>query len=176
MTFAIDTAQSHFCESAFWPLTFSPLNPSCMKAIFFRALFALVATASISGIAAAQSADAILGEWYTQDRDAKIKIEKLGDRYVGSLVWLQTPLNEEGKPKVDKKNPVVSLRTRPILGLRNVRDLQFAGDGKWENGKIYDPKTGNDYDCKAKLLADKRLEFRGYMGVSWIGKTTIWSR
>jgi uncharacterized protein (DUF2147 family) len=68
------------------------------------------------------------------------------------------------------------LRTRPLKGLENLRGFQYAGDGKWENGNVYDPKTGNDYSCEMTLVNPNTLEVRGFIGISLFGRTDVWKR
>ncbi|MBI4832212.1 MAG: DUF2147 domain-containing protein [Candidatus Lindowbacteria bacterium] len=41
--------------------------------------------------------------------------------------------------------------------------------------RIYDPKNGKTYSCSAKLDKDK-LYIRGFIGVSLLGRTTVWRR
>jgi uncharacterized protein (DUF2147 family) len=51
-----------------------------------------------------------------------------------------------------------------------------AGSGKWENGTIYDPKSGNTYACNMELEGTNTLRLRGYIGISLIGRTEVWKR
>ena len=63
---------------------------------------------------------------------------------------------------------------------RNVQGLEiltnFDKDGNtYVDGKIYDPKSGKTYSCKMTLKGDK-LDIRGYVGVSLLGRTETWKR
>lgn len=123
------------------------------------------------------NADAIVGFWKTGDSKAIVEIYKQGDKYFGKIVWLAEPNDPEtGKPKVDKKNEDEKLRTRPILGLVNLRDFKFIKNKLWEEGKIYDPKSGEDYSCTIRLIDDNTIEVRGYVGISLFGRTDTWKR
>jgi len=124
--------------------------------------------------ALAQTADAILGNWLNEEKDAKIQIYKSGFAYFGKIVWLKTPNEADGTPKVDKKNSSSALRTRPIMNLVILTKFNFD-DGEWEDGEIYDPKSGKTYSSNMKLKGDK-LEIRGYIGISLLGRTTVWTR
>lgn len=127
--------------------------------------------------AATPEADAILGDWLTENGRARVRIQKTkSGKYVGTIVWLKEPLNEQGQPKVDKNNPDESKRTRPILNLRNVNAIVYEGENTWGGGTIYDPESGNDYSVTIKLVDAKTLEVRGYIGVSVFGRTTVWTR
>ena len=57
----------------------------------------------------------------------------------------------------------------------NAWNLKYAGDNKYEGGTVYAPDDGKTYSCKAKVNGDK-LEFRGYMGISLLGRTEIMTR
>src|SRR5687767_258925 len=92
-----------------------------------------------------QNADAVLGTWLNAEQDAKVQIYKTGDKYFGKIVWLKEPYEADGKtPKKDKKNSSEALRSRPIQNLVILSNLIF-NDGKWEDGHIYDPKSGKTY-------------------------------
>jgi len=131
--------------------------------------------------------DAIVGLWQTEPEDgeyAHVRIERQEDgTYSGKIVWLNQPdfpASEgpewAGKPKVDRLNPDPDLRNRPIIGLQIMHGFRHDGDNVWVGGTIYDPKKGKTYSCKATLRADGTLYVRGYIGISLIGRTTVWNR
>lgn len=123
-----------------------------------------------------KEADAIVGNWYNQEKTAKINVflSSTGS-YYGSISWLKEPL-EDGKPKVDKHNPDEKLKSKPILGLMILRGFQYKGSKIWEDGRIYDPKNGKDYSCKLTLIDKNQLNVRGFVGISIIGRTQIWTK
>lgn len=125
-------------------------------------------------ISQAQQADAIVGKWYTQDKDAHVEIFREGKVYHGKMVWLKEP-TENGKPKVDKNNTDKAKRDRPILGMRLLSDFVHDGD-TWEDGTIYDPRNGKFYSCIIKLKDRDTMEVRGYVGFAALGKTVEWTR
>lgn len=118
----------------------------------------------------------IVGVWETGNGKARVKIDKVGDYYFGRIVWLKEPLNEEGKPKVDKNNKDVNKRNTPILGLRLVGGFKWEGENRWEGGTIYDPETGNEYKCNITLVDKNTMNIRGYIGISMFGRTDTWKR
>lgn len=140
-----------------------------------RNLFILFSLLLSSIAVNAQSADAVIGKWLNKDGDAHIQIYKKGNTYAGKLAWLKAPNDEAGKPKTDKNNPNEKLKTRSILGLEILTGFVF-NDGTWEDGKIYDPKSGKVYSCKLSLDDANKLNVRGYVGVSMLGRTDVWSR
>ena len=120
--------------------------------------------------------DAILGRWYTAEKKALVAIYACQDRYCGRIVWLKEPKNGDGTDKVDANNPDPNHRRDPIIGLQLVRDFKFDGNNGWRGGKIYDPENGKTYSCKMNLSGEARLKVRGYIGVSLLGRTQIWTR
>jgi uncharacterized protein (DUF2147 family) len=121
----------------------------------------------------AQKADDILGIWLNQEKSAKIEVFKKNNKYYGKIVWLKEPMRD-GKPKLDKENEDKSLRSRPIMGMQILNDFEFDDD-EWEDGTIYDPKNGETYSCYITKEGDK-LNVRGYVGISLLGRTTIWTK
>lgn len=122
-------------------------------------------------------ADAIIGVWKNGEGTGMIRIYKNGEKYQGRIVWLKEPNDPEtGQPKLDKNHPDESVRSRPVLGLINTWGFEYKGKKTWDGGKIYDPKNGNTYDCTIKMKDNNTLEVRGYIGVSLIGRTDIWTR
>lgn len=148
-----------------------------LRCSVFFLLLAWMFPLAVPVAAQTAEADLVIGNWLVQDKKAKVQIYKKGDRYFGKIVWLKEPNNEEGTPKVDKENPEEKLRTRPILGMVMLRDFVYDEDLVWEDGEIYDPKNGKTYSCKMTLSEDGRsLDVRGYIGISLIGRTQVWTR
>ena len=141
-----------------------------MKRIFFLLVFTFFA-ASIF----AQSADAILGKWMNSTGEAHIQIYKKDNKYYGKLAWIKNPNNAQGKPKTDINNPDSKLKSRSILGLEFLQGFIYD-DSIWENGTIYDPKSGKTYSCKITMTGTNQLNVRGFLGISLIGRTDTWSR
>jgi len=122
-------------------------------------------------------ADAIVGKWLTEDKDAIVQIFKSKGKYYGRLFWIKDPLDEDGKPKLDKENPDPELRSRPLKGLIFLHGFVYdEDDNEWEDGKIYDPKTGNTYSSYMELDGNNTLNLRGYIGFSVFGRTSVWTR
>lgn len=126
-------------------------------------------------VVAQQKADAVLGLWSNPSGNDHILIYKKGNKYFGKLDWIKVPNDENGKPKTDKKNPNDALKSRPMLGLELLKDFVFDGDDMYVDGNIYDPQNGKTYSCKMTLDGTK-LKIRGYIGISLIGRTEVWTR
>ena len=123
----------------------------------------------------AQKADAILGQWANPNGQDHILIYKKGNKYFGKLDWIKFPNDEQGKPKTDKNNPDKALQSRPDLGLELLKDFTFDGEKVYEDGTIYDPKSGKTYSCKM-TLDDNSLKIRGYVVFSLFGRSEVWTR
>ncbi len=78
-------------------------------------LFLLIALiAPVLSFAQATEGDKLIGVWEPSHGKARVKIEKIGTKYYGKIVWLKEPNDPETKqPKVDKNNPDASQRTVP---------------------------------------------------------------
>ncbi len=123
----------------------------------------------------------ILGVWLTEGGKSLVDITESGGVYSGRILWLDEPLQgrnepEPGKPKRDLKNPAPAQRNQPLVGLRMLRDFLRAADNKWERGRVYDPGEGKEYKCTLTLRDPNALEVRGYVGISLLGRTTVWTR
>ena len=122
----------------------------------------------------------VVGVWLNEDKDAHVDIYQDGDKFFGKIVWLKTPIDSlTNKPKLDTKNLDESLRTRPVMGMLLLTDFVFDGDDEWEDGEIYDPKSGKTYSCYMEFPDEdnkKNLKIRGYIGISLLGRTTYWTK
>jgi len=142
-----------------------------------RIMFCLICLLPIiGGSAMAEEADAIVGEWYTEESKALVQIYKVGDVYNGKIVWLKEPKNDDGSEKLDTNNPDEAKHGNPIIGLNLVNGFVYKDKNKWGDGTIYDPDSGKTYSCKMKLNEDHSLKVRGFIGVSLIGRTQVWTR
>ena len=127
---------------------------------------------SMNAFAQAVNKDAVIGTWLTGSGKGKVQIYKEGDKYNGKIVWIKEPNTPEGKPKVDKNNPDKTKQNNPLLGSVMMKDFIFDDD-KWTGGTIYDAENGKTYSCKISFREGK-LDVRGYMGISLIGRTDTW--
>ena len=113
--------------------------------------------------------DAVLGEWIPESKDGKISIYKQGEKYFGKVS------GGKNSDRKDIHNPDEKLRTQPIIGSVILKDFEFTGKS-WENGTIYDPNNGKKYSCNIKMKKSNELEIRGFVGISLLGRSTVWTR
>ncbi|MBO0932993.1 DUF2147 domain-containing protein [Fibrella aquatilis] len=133
------------------------------KLLFCLLLFCLVPETY------AQKADAIVGEWISEHKDGRIQVYRKGDEYFGKLIWIQD------QTVLDAYNPDPALRSRPLMGSVILSNIKFVKNS-WEDGRIYDPQSGKSYSCNMQLANDKTLKIRGYIGISLLGRTSVWSK
>lgn len=119
------------------------------------------------------SADDIVGIWWTEGKKAKVRVYEKEGRYSGEIIWLKSVPGTEHVIR-DSKNIIDSLKQRPLLGIDLIEGLTFK-DSKWVEGKVYDPEKGKSYDCVLKLEGDQ-LEVRGYINRPIFGKSVFWKR
>lgn len=145
-------------------------------------LTALPASAVRAQSAVAESADAgvLRGTWYDADAGVRITFTPSSDGAVtGRIVWLRDPLDSlTGAPALDRRNPDAALRDRPILGLPMLRDMRPDGDGRWDDGRIYDARNGKTYRASMKLVHPDTLAIRGFVKIGFVkvGRTATWVR
>jgi uncharacterized protein (DUF2147 family) len=117
-----------------------------------------------------------VGVWLHANERIQVEISSCGDELCGKIVWFRWPNDARGLPLVDLKNPNPALRSRPLLGLTLLHGLRRAGDRKWEDGKIYNPDDGEDYDVRMSIQDDGVLRVRAYVLHPVLGETQIWTR
>ena len=115
-----------------------------------------------------QKADDLIGTYMTDKNEGMVEITKRDNKYFGKLLWTKT----EGK--LDTNNPDVKLQSQPLRGKEILKSFDFNGSDLWHNGTIYDPKNGKTYSCKITRDEKGNLSVRGYIGVSLLGRTTLW--
>lgn len=141
------------------------------------AILFLAFIGSPSLMAQSEKADKLVGVWQPSNGRSYVKIDKIGNKFYGRVVWLKEPLDEDGKPRVDKNNPDESLRSTPIKGYRILKDFVYSEEESlWVDGTIYDPNNGTTYNCKIELTDENKIEVRGFVGAAVFGRTDVWTR
>jgi uncharacterized protein (DUF2147 family) len=141
-----------------------------------KKIFALISLFCLTGFVPLKTnPDDINGIWMTANGQSEIQIYKEGNKYFGKIIWLKEPNGPKGNPKLDANNPDPALKTQPLLNAIILRNFVYD-DGEWNSGRIYDPQNGKDYKCYMKLKDAKTLSLRGYIGISLLGRTEVWTR
>lgn len=144
------------------------------RVTILRAVLLIIASTCMQRTVYAQAVT-IEGIWLNEERNAKIQIYRSSDKYYGKIVWLKNAYESDGKTlKKDTKNPDRELSSRPLLGIIIFSDFSLRHD-KWEDGKIYDPKSGKTYSSQIQCDG-QTMEVRGYIGIQMFGRTTTFTR
>jgi uncharacterized protein (DUF2147 family) len=147
---------------------------------FSRWLPGLVALAVLFVSRVALAAGTPEGYWTTIDDETgnkksvvQIWKDEQGKLW-GRIVKLYRQPGEEADPLCDKCKG--SLNNQRILGMTILRGLSIDGE-EWSGGTIMDPNNGKTYSCYIKVIEDgQKLNLRGYIGVSLLGRTQTWLR
>ena len=99
------------------PSRANQITSGCRLALLCLAIVSILLNGLSVTPASAQLREMALGVWAEGDGGAHIEIAPCGDKLCGRIVWLKQPVDENGRPLMDKNNPNPTLRTRPILGL-----------------------------------------------------------
>jgi uncharacterized protein (DUF2147 family) len=148
-------------------------NKEYMRTIL--ALLVLLHTSFTPSTRTALPADDITGVWLDASGKGKVQVYRENGKYFGKIAWLREPLNEKGQPKKDEKNPTAKLQSQPLVGLVILREFVYK-EGEWTDGRIYDPENGKEYKSYVRMKDPNTLLLRGYIGISLIGRTEVWTR
>ncbi|MDR2408597.1 MAG: DUF2147 domain-containing protein [Bacteroidales bacterium] len=127
-------------------------------------------------------ADRICGLYYAKDPNngegSQLQIYKVKNgTYEGRVVWMEFPNHPNGEPRRDVKNPDPAKRNQTNVGIVLIKGFTYnEANDEWENGSIYNPVSGKTYRCYMKFEPTGKLKVRGYLGVSLLGKTVIWTK
>ena len=122
-------------------------------------------------------ANGIVGVWKNIDDETK---------QAKALIQISEDANGELSGKIIKLllNPTAicdkcdgERKNQPVDGMTILWGLRKDGENAWSHGKILDPKKGKVYSANIKLIdGGKRLDVRGYLGISLLGRSQIWER
>ncbi len=99
------------------------------------------------------------------------QIYKQNGKIYGKVVEI---LNPAKKNATCDKCPG-SDKGKPILGIVIIKGLEKDGD-EYNDGTIMDPNNGKVYKCYIELDGPNKLDVRGYVGFSLLGRTQTWTR
>ncbi len=125
------------------------------------------------------NANSIVGQWVSTENNMAVEVYKAGNFYEAKVIWVDNS-NDKSTPmnaKCDFRNPDENLRKRKIIGLVVMNGLIYNQENNdWENGKIYDPHSGKDWNAKANITKMGLLKVRGYWGFQLFGKDLMFRK
>ena len=143
-----------------------------------KKLLSLSLLVGSSSMALAQD---ITGLWQSiDDKTGEIKaiVEIKPDHngiYTGTIKTITPRMGYQ--PKEFCSNCPAPYTNQPILGLKTITGLKQINGNDYGQGKVIDPISGKIYSLKAKLsTSGNRLNLRGYIGVSTLGRSQTWLR
>jgi uncharacterized protein (DUF2147 family) len=149
------------------------LSSSNLKQIRMRKLYLLFWLLACTFVAYAQPDPS--GIWLTAEGESQVQIYKNAKgKYEGKIVWMK-----KDKDKLDKENPDAKLKTRKVFGLQILNGFVYdASEKVWEDGTVYDPKSGKTYTAYMWFGKDaSTLQLKGFvMGMRFLGRETTWKR
>ena len=120
-----------------------------------------------------------VGLWRTIDDNTGqpkglVRIREVDGQYDGKIEKAFPKPGEDPAPKCDKCDG--ARHNQPVLGMTILWGLTQQGD-EYQGGEILDPESGKIYRVKMKLTdGGKKLEVRGFIGISLLGRSQIWLR
>lgn len=117
-----------------------------------------------------------IGVWIDHTGRGAVEIAPCGKKLCGRIVWMKQPNDKQGQPLRDALNPNRTLRTRAVCGIQVIGELERQGEGSWDNGWIYDPEQGEQFDVEIRLRGPNNLQVKGYKGLKLFNETFQWQR
>ena len=125
------------------------------------------------------ASDTPVGRWMTindetHEPTAVVEIVDEPTGLSGRVISLYPKPGQNPAPKC--KDCSGEHKDQPVIGMTILWNLHRDGD-EWNGGEIFDPDGGKTYRCKMHLIEDgAKLEVRGFIGISLLGRTQIWVR
>jgi len=148
-----------------------------IKESICRVVFIFILFLPAFGLGAAEPSPS--GLWKTIDDNSGqarglVRIREVNGQFEGKIEKAFPKPGEDPAPKCDKCDG--PRRNQPVLGMTILWGLARQGD-EYQGGEILDPETGKIYRAKMKLIdGGKKLEVRGFIGISLFGRSQIWLR
>ena len=133
----------------------------------------------LGALLTAQASESPVGLWRTiDDKTGKekslVRIVEANGELRATIEKLFREPHEEPNPNCDKCPG--ERKNKPVLGMMIMTGLKKSG-GEYDGGEILDPANGKTYRVKMWTAeGGKKLNVRGFIGVSLLGRTQVWVR
>ncbi len=155
-------------------LRFVSMRSASLFALAWLGYAAPIVAAAADAPMKSSVADAVLGDWLTEDKDGIVRLYRCGEAVCGKLFWIK-PSDKPGAA-LDDKNPDPKLRNRPLCGMEFMGGFAPQSDGSYSSGWIYSPRHGANFNATIAAGEDDTLDLRGYFLVPLLGETQTWTR
>ncbi len=138
---------------------------------------ALASALAVALCAPARADPSPVGLWKTvSDVDGRpkafVRIREVKGEFLGVIEEIFDP---EKRARHCEKCPG-ERHDKPVLGMTIITGIHRDGE-QFAGGEILDPDNGKVYSCKLTPIDEgRRLEVRGYIGFSFLGRTQTWIR
>jgi len=127
--------------------------------------------------AAAQSSTPV-GAWKTVNErgepEGLVRIVEVAGELRGTVEKVYSPPAPEPDPVCNACSG--ERKDKPVIGMQILSGLRWDG-AEYSGGEILDPNNGRSYRCLLRVIDDgRKLEVRGYIGISLLGRTQVWLR
>jgi uncharacterized protein (DUF2147 family) len=133
----------------------------------------------LGALLTAQASESPVGVWRTiDDKTGKekslVRIVEANGELRATIEKLFREPHEEPNPNCDKCPG--ERKNKPVLGMMIMTGLKKSGS-EYDGGEILDPANGKTYRVKMWTAeGGKKLNVRGFIGVSLLGRTQVWLR
>ena len=133
----------------------------------------------LGALITAQASESPVGVWRTiDDKTGKekslVRIVEANGELRATIEKLFREPHEEPNPNCDKCPG--ERKNKPVLGMMIMTGLKKSGS-EYDGGEILDPANGKTYRVKMWTAeGGKKLNVRGFIGVSLLGRTQVWVR
>ena len=146
--------------------------------ISFLSFLLLTTNSNKTAIINATADEQICGRWESKEKNLVVQVYKEDNQFKAKIVWFDD--GDHSKQMAywtDKNNPEPALRTRKILGMNVLEKLIYTPEtNSWEDGMIYDAKSGRHWNSSAYIDRSGELKVKGYWHFKFIGKTMTFTR
>jgi uncharacterized protein (DUF2147 family) len=120
----------------------------------------------------------LVGTWKCTTYDVTVQTYFKDNKLCGNLITF--PCNHKVKKMLydhfDIENPDKLLRTRRLLNLPILWNLQFSEQNKWKEGKVYMPSFGKTISANLEIISLNQISIHGYLGIPFFGKSLIFNK
>lgn len=101
----------------------------------------------------------IVGIWWTEKNESKVKIYESNDKYYGKLIWAADPAQ----------------KVQQHVGKIIIDGFVKQEDGTYQ-GIVHAPHWGKTFKGKITIQSEDKIFLRGYLGIPLFGSTQNWVR